>query len=152
MAIVSTSTIYNSNGQTFSRSEYQGGIYQEVTFTDRLVFDTQFTITEPIKESISNLTVSNYPETANKYFMGSFDGFWVHKIFNGGRLVMTVQTVDQDMFIPVAHDRIESVCMQASTELDGDDIDTKIPDVPAPGVLAILGIAAILSKNTFRKK
>jgi hypothetical protein len=106
------------------------------------VFDTQFTITEPIKESISNNTVSNYPETANKYFMGSFDGFWVHKIFNGGRLVMTVQTVDQDMFIPVAHDRIESVCMQASTELDGGDIDTEIPVVPAPGVLAMLGIAA----------
>ena len=84
--------------------------------------------------------------------MGSFDGFWIHKIFSGGRLVMTVQTVDQDMFIPVAHDRIESICMEASTELGGDDIDTEIPDVPAPGVLAILGIAAILTKNKFRKE
>jgi hypothetical protein len=150
MAIVPTSTIYNSNGQTFSRSEYQGAIYQEVTFIDRLVFDTQFTITEPINESISNNTVSNYPVMPNQYFMGSFDGFWVHKIFNGGRLVMTVQTVDQDMFIPVAHDRIESVCMQVSTELNGSDCEP--PDVPAPGVLAILGIAAILTKNTFRKE
>ena len=149
MAIVPTSTIYNSNGQTFSRSEYQGAIYQEVTFTDRLVFDTQFTITEPRGEALTNFTVSNYPIIPNKHFMGSFDGFWIHKIFNGKQLVMTVQGVDQDLYIPVAHDRVESVCMGA-IELDGDDIDGKIPDVPAPGVLAVLSLAAIISVRRTR--
>jgi MYXO-CTERM domain-containing protein len=59
---------------------------------------------------------------------------------------MTVQTVDQDMFIPVAHDRIESVCMQVSTELNGSDCEP--PDVPAPGVLAMLGLAALIAKRS----
>ena len=143
MAISNTSTLYTTNGQTFSRSEYQGAIYQEVTFTDRLVFDTQFTITEPIAPSIYGNTVANYPVVPNKHFMGSFQGFWIHKIYNEGRLVMTVQGVDQEMFIPVIHDRVESVCMAASTLANGADCEP--PDVPAPGALAVLGIAVFFA-------
>jgi MYXO-CTERM domain-containing protein len=35
--------------------------------------------------------------------------------------------------------------MQASTELNGSDCEP--PDVPAPGVLAMLGIAAIIARR-----
>lgn len=142
MIATNNSTIFNSNGQFFSRSEYQGAVYQEVTFASPLVWDKQFSLTEPLGEALTNNTISNYPVNNNKYFMGSFDGFWVHKVYSNGRHVMTIQTVDQDMFIPVPHDTVYSVCM--ATELDGDDIDTEIPDVPAPGVLAVIGIAAII--------
>jgi hypothetical protein len=80
--------------------------------------------------------------------MGSFDGFWIHKIYNGKQLVMTVQGVDQDLFIPVVHDRVESVCMQASTELNGSDCEP--PDVPAPGALAVFLTAAFVASRRKR--
>lgn len=146
MALTAASTIYNSNGQTFSRSEYQGSTYQEVTFADRLRFDAQFTITEPLRGSLSGFTMANYPTVNSKYFMGSFNGFWIHKIYNMNHLVMTVQTVNQEMFIPVPYDRVESVCMQVSPETNGGP-NAPAPDVPAPGVLAALGLAVIVLKK-----
>ena len=142
LATISTSTTFNSNGQFFSRSEYQGALYQESHFANPLKWDNQFTITEPLGEALNNNTVANYPMMPNEYFMGSFDGFWIHKIFSEGRLVMTVQTVDQDMFIPVQHDRVESIAM--SSGFLPATADCKPPDVPAPGVLAVLGIAAVV--------
>lgn len=149
ISTVGVSTLFSSDGQVFSRSEYQGAIYQEVHFTDRLAFDTQFTITEPRGEALTNFTFPNYPLIPNKHFMGSFNGFWIHKIYNGKQLVMTVQGVDQDLFIPVVHDRVESVCM-GGIELDGDDIDTKVPDVPAPGALAVFLAAAFVASRRKR--
>ena len=145
MAITASSTIYNSNGQTFSRSEYQGAVYQEVTFAGRLRFDTQFTITTPLRDSLSGFTLANYPTVNNKYFMGSFNGFWIHKIYNMNHLVMTVQTVNQEMFIPVPYDRIESVCLQTATKSNESHPATS--NIPAPGVLAVLGITVTLLKR-----
>ena len=142
MIVTNTSTLFNSNGQFFSRSEYQGSTYQEVTYTKPLAWDNQFTITEPLGEALNNNTISNYPVTPNKYFMGSFDGFWIHRVYSEGRLVMTIQAVDQDMFIPVAHDRVESIAMNSGFLQAMGDCEP--PDVPAPGVLAVLGIAAIV--------
>lgn len=55
---------------------------------------------------------------------------------------MTVQTVNQDMFIPVHHDRIESVSMQLPTESIPYDGPVR-PPVPAPGVSVMLGLAAL---------
>ena len=55
---------------------------------------------------------------------------------------MTVQTVDQDMFIPVQHDRVESIAM--SSGFLPATADCEPPDIPAPGVLAVLGIAAMV--------
>lgn len=149
MITTNTSTIFNSNGQFFSRTEYQGAVYQEVTFARSLVWDNQFSLTEPLGEALTNNTASNYPVTDNKYFMGSFDGFWIHKIYNHGQLVMTIQGVDQDMYIPVVHDRVESLCM--STTVEKDDLSTQMSVVPAPGVLTALAIAVALNFGKRKK-
>jgi hypothetical protein len=135
------STIYDV-GQKFSSSIDQGSMYMEVSYTNLLKFDPTLTIMEPRSEAIVEPTVSNYVAATRPFFMGSFDGFWVHKVYNNGNLVMTVQTVDQDMFIPVQHDRVESVSMGLPTESIPYDGPVR-PPVPAPGVGVILGLAAL---------
>ena len=137
------STIYDI-GQKFSSSIDQGSMYMEVSYTNPLKFDPTLTIMEPRSEAIVEPTVSNYVAATRPFFMGSFDGFWIHKVYNNGNLVMTVQTVDQDMFIPVQHDRVESVSMQLPTESIPFDGPVR-PPVPAPGVGVMLGLAAIIA-------
>jgi hypothetical protein len=139
----SVSTIYDV-GQKFASSIDQGSMYMEVSYTNPLKFDPTLTIAEPRSEAIVQPTVSNYVAATRPFFMGSFDGFWVHKVYNNGNLVMTVQTVDQDMFIPVQHDRVESVSMQLPTESIPFDGPVR-PPVPAPGVGVMLGLAAIIA-------
>jgi hypothetical protein len=90
---IATSTIYGQ-GQSFSRSVDQGSTYLEYSYTNRIGFDSNFEITTPIRPSLYCPTVSNYPQVDKSFFMGSFDGFWVHKIYNDGHLVMTVQGVN----------------------------------------------------------
>ena len=139
----SVSTIYDV-GQKFASSIDQGSMYMEVSYTNPLKFDPTLTIAEPRSEAIVEPTVSNYVAATRPFFMGSFDGFWVHKVYNNGNLVMTVQTVDQDMFFPVQHDRVESVSMQLPTESIPFDGPVR-PPVPAPGVGVMLGLAAIIA-------
>jgi hypothetical protein len=139
----SVSKIYDV-GQKFASSIDQGSMYMEVSYTNPLKFDPTLTIMEPRSEAIVEPTVSNYVSSLRPYFMGSFDGFWIHKVYNNGNLVMTVQTVDQDMFIPVQHDRVESVSMELPTESIPYDGPVR-PPVPAPGVTAMLGLAAIIA-------
>ena len=136
------STIYEI-GQKFSSSIDQGSMYMEVSYTNPLKFDPTLTIMEPRSEAIVEPTVSNYVAATRPFFMGSFDGFWVHKVYYKGNLVMTVQTVDQDMFIPVQHDRVESMSMgyMESIPYDGP----VRPPVPSPGVGAMLGLAALFA-------
>ena len=144
------STIYDI-GQKFTSSIDQGSMYMGVSYTNPLKFDPTLTIPEPRSEAIVEPTVSNYAVAARPYFMGSFDGFWIHKIYYRGNLVMTVQTVNQDMFIPVHHDRIESVSMQLPTESIPYDGPVR-PPVPAPGVSVMLGLAALfaIGRRRFR--
>ena len=53
------STIYGE-GQIFASSINQGSMYMEVSYTNPLKFDNNFTITEPRSEAIVQPTVSNY--------------------------------------------------------------------------------------------
>lgn len=141
--MIELSSIIYREGNFFTTSLYQNSTYMGVTYTHPLTWDSAYEITEPLHPSLNPPTISNYPVMPSHFFMGSFDGFWVHKIYSGDQLVMTVQGVDQDLFIPVFHDRVESVCM--ATQLDGDDIDTTAdcpPDVPSSGAMALLVIAA----------
>jgi hypothetical protein len=149
---MSVSLIYGQ-GNIFSTSINEGSMYVEVSYTKPLTFDNTLTITEPIGEAINHPTVSNYPQIPHNFFMGSFDGFWIHKIYLGGNLVMTVQTVDQDMFIPVQYDRIESVSMEFPTESIPYDGPVR-PPVPAPGVGIMLGLAAVfaIGRNRINRK
>jgi hypothetical protein len=140
---MSVSLIYGQ-GNLFSTSINEGSMYVEVSYTKPLTFDNTLTITEPIGEAIVQPTVSNYPQVPHNFFMGSFDGFWVHKIYREGNLVMTVQTVDQDMFIPMHYDRIESVCMQFPNESIPYDGPVR-PPVPAPGMGLLVAMATLVA-------
>lgn len=145
MSLTNTSTLFNSNGQFFSTSQYQGSVYQQVTFASPLLWDRQFTVTEPLGPAINGDTISNYPVMPNEYFMGSFDGFWIHRVYCSGRLVATIQTVNQDMFIPLVHDRVESLAM-GSGFLDGAP-GMASTVIPAPGAVVVLSVAAVLAKR-----
>jgi hypothetical protein len=138
---MSVSLIYGQ-GNLFSTSINEGSMYVEVSYTKPLTFDNTLTITEPIGEAIVQPTVSNYPQIPHNFFMGSFDGFWIHKIYREGNLVMTVQGVNQDMFIPVSYDRIESVCMNLVPEELTDDPH---PNVPAPGMGLLVAMATLVA-------
>ena len=140
---MSVSLIYGQ-GNLFSTSINEGSMYVEVSYTKPLTFDNTLTITEPIGEAIDHPTVSNYPQIPHNFFMGSFDGFWVHKIYREGNLVMTVQTVDQDMFIPMHYDRIESVCIKFPTESIPYDGPVR-PPVPAPGMGLLVAMATLVA-------
>jgi len=140
---MSVSLIYGQ-GNLFSTSINEGSMCVEVSYTKPLTFDNTLTITEPIGEAIVQPTVSNYPQIPHNFFMGSFDGFWVHKIYREGNLVMTVQTVDQDMFIPMHYDRIESVCMEFPTESIPYDGPVR-PPVPAPGMGLLVAMATLVA-------
>ena len=127
---MSVSTIYGQEN-LFSTSINEGSMYVGVSYTKPLVFDNTLTITDSTNEAIVQPTVSNYPQVPHNFFMGSFSGFWVHKIYRDGNLVMTVQGVNQDMFIPVSYDRVESVCMDVSpTNLN--DSAPYAPPAPIP--------------------
>ena len=143
MSISNTSTIY-TEGQVFHSSQNQGSLYMEVSYTNPLKFDNTLTITNSVYPSIVSPTQSNYAMPSSKFFMGSFDGFWVHKIYREVNLVMTVQGVNQDMFIPVSYDRIESVCMDLVPEELTDDPQYH-PHVPEPASALILTVAAALA-------
>ena len=140
---MSVSLIYGQ-GNLFSTSINEGSMYVEVSYTKPLTFDNTLTITEPIGEAIAQPTISNYPQVPHNFFMGSFDGFWVHKIYREGNLVMTVQGVNQDMFIPVSYDRIESVCMDLVPEELTDDPQYH-PHVPAPGMGLLVAMATLVA-------
>lgn len=137
------STIYGE-GQKFYESINQGSMYMEVSYTNPLKFDPNFTITTPRDDSLSNMTVSNYAMPPRNYFMGNFAGFWVHKIYRDGHLVYTTQGVNQDLFIPIHHDRIESVSMNVAADVIPGPYDGPVrPPVPSPGVSVMLGLAAL---------
>ena len=145
---MSVSLIYGQ-GNLFSTSINEGSMYVEVSYTKPLTFDNTLTITEPIGEAIVQPTVSNYPQVPHNFFMGSFDGFWVHKIYREVNLVMTVQGVNQDMFIPVSYDRIESVCMDLVPEELTDDPQYH-PHVPAPGMGLLVAMATLVAFKRHR--
>lgn len=145
---MSVSLIYGQ-GNLFSTSINEGSMYVGVSYTKPLTFDNTLTITEPIGEAIVQPTVSNYPQVPHNFFMGSFDGFWVHKIYREGNLVMTVQGVNQDMFIPVSYDRIESVCMDLVPEELTDDPQYH-PHVPAPGMGLLVAMATLVAFKRHR--
>lgn len=145
---MSVSLIYGQ-GNLFSASINEGSMYVGVSYTKPLTFDNTLTITEPIGEAIVQPTVSNYPQVPHNFFMGSFDGFWVHKIYRENNLVMTVQGVNQDMFIPVSYDRIESVCMDLVPEELTDDPQYH-PHVPAPGIGLLVAMATLVAFKRHR--
>jgi hypothetical protein len=144
MSIVNTSTIY-TEGQLFHQSQYQGSMYVEVSYTNPLVFDDALNITNPVYPSVHSPTQTNYNITSSSFFMGSFDGYWIHKIYRDNNLLMTTQTLNQELFIPVPYTKIESTTLDCR-----DDDDGHGPHVPEPTSAVLIGIAAAIT--VFRKR
>ncbi len=131
-----------SSGQMFHDSVYQGSMYVEVSYTNRLTFDSAYTMMEPWAEAIEPPTVAVTSFSSN-LFMGTADGLWIYKIYNGGVLVKTIQMVDQQFAIPIMYDRIESISM-GSLQMTESGGAVPTP-VPSPGMGLMLGMAALIS-------
>jgi hypothetical protein len=142
------STIYGE-GQKFASSIDQGSMYMEVSYTNPLKFDPTLTITEPRSGAIVQPTVTNYPQVPNSYFMGRFDGFWVHRIYRDGKLVTTIQGVDQDLFIPMQYDRVESVSYTTMCEMSDCGHERGHPHVPGPssGLLFAMAVVCLVGRK-----
>jgi hypothetical protein len=144
-----TSRLYGT-GNFLHQSNAEGSTYLDFAYTLPLSFTPSFEHPVPTDEGIYQPTVGHsYP---NVLFTGFADGFWVHRVFLEGRLVKTFTLVDQQFAIPIQFDFVESVCLQTSIELDGDDIDGKCPDVPGPASIVTLcaGLALIMGKRSRR--
>lgn len=135
---ITTTTLFGTGNAVYSLTP-QGGVYQSWAYTAPLHWNRDYSQPTPTGEAITAPTVG--VSIPHNLFMGESSGYWVHKAYLDGHLVGTYTMVDQQFAIPVLHDRVESVCMGA-IELDGDDIDGEVPDVPAAGTVALLLIAA----------
>ena len=145
------STIYGE-GQKFYESINQGSMYMEVSYTNSLKFDPTLTITEPTGEALHLPTVTNYATPPHNYFMGNFSGFWVHKLYRDDNIVYTTQGVDQELFIPIAYDRIESIAMPTVLSPAGVVESRHDPCVPSPGTGLTIALAAVCAWGRKRFK
>lgn len=143
---ISTTTFFGMGNSVYSLTP-QGGVYQSWAYTAPLHWNRDYSQPTPTGEGINAPTVG--VTIPHNLFTGESSGYWVHKAYLNGHLVGTFTMVDQQFAIPVLHDRVESVCMGA-IELDGDDIDGKIPDVPAAGTVALLLVAAVGCRSRVR--
>lgn len=148
-SIAYPTSITFSLGQKFAFSQNEGSTYLGMAYTEPQSFTPTLSVTEPIHPAILTPTVANYPVTDNPFFMGSFDGFWIHKLYVNDHMIASVQTVNQEFFAPIYHDRVESVSMgTVSLQPCVSDCD---PGVPAPGALACICIGtALLSRKRKR--
>jgi hypothetical protein len=138
----SFSTIYGE-GQHFYTTIDQGSTYLGFSFTSPLNFNYNYSITEPRGPALNLPTVVNYSAPSNNYFMGNFSGFWVHNIYRDGHLVYTTQGVNQQLFIAIQHDFVESVSMSFASESIPYDGPVR-PPVPGPSVISALAVGALV--------
>jgi hypothetical protein len=137
-------------GQVIDRSVYQGSTYLGEHFDSPLTFDAAYTMPTPTTEAInpSTLAQSTIP---NHFFMGHADGYWIYKLYNQGTLVKTVTLRDQDFYIPVVSDRVESVALTVTQgpEIPICEHDNHCPE-PASAILLALSGAVIFGKTRKR--
>jgi hypothetical protein len=145
---VSTSTLYSS-GQVFHTLENQGSVYMGYSYTGSLGFAYAYRMPTPIGESMVSFTQPNAAYVSN-FFMGTADGFWIHRVWNEGNFVGTFQMVNQKFSIPVKFDHIESVSMPFVDNVCGRGHGGG--DCPSPSGAAILIMSAFLTKFRSRKQ
>jgi hypothetical protein len=145
---ITTTTLYGIGNSQY-RTEAQGGVYENWSYTSRLNWNTALTAHTPTGEAILAPTVGvSIPHTL---FMGNSSGYWVHTLYLNGHRVGTFTFVDQDFAISIPHDRAESVALPfaptpAVAGVAGDD-----PCVPSPAGAAVLLCAAVLTRFRQRK-
>jgi hypothetical protein len=136
-----TSTVF-SEGQKISVSQDQGSTYLGFSYADNLYFINSLNITNSINPAVVSPTHANYPVAISSFFMGSFDGFWIHKLYLGDDYIKTIQTVNQEFFAPVFYDRVESVSMGSMQPEICSDCGH--PHVPEPSIVLICMVFLVL--------
>lgn len=147
-----TQTTLYGTGNFFYNTEAQNGVYQNHAFTSRLNWNLDYTAPTPTSEAIVQPTQN--VALPHNLFMGSSDGYWVHRVFLNDHLVGTFTFKDQQFAIPVKYDRIESVAMPFSPAEIGPTCDHHgggDPCHPSPGGAAALIISAVLVRLRGRK-
>jgi hypothetical protein len=144
-----SSTLYftDRNFGYSSTSLYQGSNYVGIDGLNPTRFNYSSEFLNPPSLYFQKYEVSNYAKLPSMMFVGDFDGFWIHRLYLDGNLVMIVQGVDQQLFIPVTYDYVQSVCLSTSPDAYGGTSLTVDPIVPLPGTSLILGLSALLFKN-----
>lgn len=131
-------TTFFGEGNFFYTTAVQNGVYQNVAFTSPLEWRNAYTAPTPTGASI--IAPTNGVNFPHKMLIGNSEGFWIHRVFLDGHLVGTFTMVDQQFFIPMEYDRIESVCMPFSPPETG----TTNADVPAPAGFAVILASAFM--------
>ena len=141
--LTATSTLY-SLGQVFDRSIDQGSTYLGYAYTTQLNFDPAYTMPTPTTEAIYPPTVP-HSLNENNFFMGRADGYWIYKLYNNNNIVKIVTLRDQEFYIPVVHDRVESVALP----IDPSDTCGHGHDCPEPatGMLLALSAGAVFARK-----
>ena len=144
-----SSTLYftDRNFGYSSTSLYQGSNYVGIDGLNPTRFNYSSEFLNPPSLYFQKEEVSNYVKLPSMMFIGDFDGYWIHRLYLDGNLVMIVQGVDQQLFIPVIYDYVQSVCLSISPDAYSGASLTVDPIVPLPGTSLILGLSALLFKN-----
>ena len=150
-----SSTLYftNQNFGYSSTSLYQGSNYVGVMGLSPTRFNFSSEMLNPPSLYYQEGAVTNYGEMPSMMFIGDFDGYWVHRVYLDGNLIMVLKTDNQQLFVPVTYDYIQSVCLAISPDtypIGSVGVD---PVVPAPAAIALFGLSLILSRkprNRFR--
>ena len=147
-----TQTTLYGTGNFFYNTDAQNGVYQNHAYTSRLNWNFDYEAPTPTNVAISQPTVG--VDLPHIMFMGSSDGYWVHRLFLNNHLVGTFTFVDQQFSIPIKFDRVESVALPF-TGVPAGGIECSRGhggcDTPAPGSAAMLIVAAAITRFRNRK-
>ena len=142
-------TTFLGDGNFFYNTSAQNGVYQNHSFTSPLEWRLDYSAPTPTGAAIVAPTNGvNFPHTM---FMGSSDGFWVHRVFLDGHLTRTFTMVDQQFAIPMQYDRIESVAMPFSPPETGVTCGHGHGDCPAPAGFTVILAGAFVIGGRKRK-
>ena len=150
-----SSTLYftNQNFGYSSTSLYQGSNYVGGMGLSPTRFNFSSEMLNPPSLYYQEGAVTNYGEMPSMMFIGDFDGYWVHRVYLDGNLIMVLKTDNQQLFVPIAYDYIQSVCLSISPDPESVRGVAADPVVPAPAAIALFGLSAILARkprNRFR--
>jgi hypothetical protein len=144
-----SSTLYftDRNFGYSSTSLYQGSNYVGIDGLNPTRFNYSSEFLNPPSLYFQKEEVSNYAKLPSMMFIGDFDGYWIHRLYLDGNLVMIVQATNQQLFVPIAYDYVQSVCLSISPDEYSGSSLTVDPVVPSPATVLIVGLSALLFKN-----
>jgi hypothetical protein len=143
---IATTTLYGIGNSQY-RTEAQGGVYENWSYTSPLQWHRAYSAPTPTGVALVQPTESvALPHTL---FTGFSDGYWVHRVFRDGHLTGTYTFVDQHFALPIQYDYVQSVALPISPAAAG--VAGEDPCVPSPAGAAVLVCAAVFSRFRGRK-